>query len=197
MTPESSPHSPSKKSEGGVIKPWLVVVLVVALAGNVLLSGILNLKLSRFDDSKRQADEAEARTVKQRADLSVLQFEVETVTKKKDMLEPMVADWQKRLGERAAAEAALAALEGKQRQTESDTVKASKRLEDVNRALLDADQQKTDLTGAVERLKAQRDALTKSNTDAKALLRLAAQIQFLCFELRTYDSRVFLSYVRK
>ena len=32
MNPESSPHSASRKSEGGVIKPWLSGGLVVAIA---------------------------------------------------------------------------------------------------------------------------------------------------------------------
>ena len=73
--------------------------LIVALAGNVLLSAVLIVKLSRFDDSKRQADEADARTAKQRTELAKLQTEVESLTKRKDALAATVADWEKRLKE--------------------------------------------------------------------------------------------------
>lgn len=160
-----------------VIKPWLVVGLVVALAGNVLLSAVLIVKLSRFDDSKRQADEVEARAATQRTELARLQVEVDALTKQKDALAPAVADWQQRLKEKSAAEAVLATLDAKQRQGESDIAQAGKRLDDANRALLDADKQKADLTSTVERLKTERDALTKSNTDAKALARQAEEAE--------------------
>lgn len=160
-----------------VIKSWLSAGLVVALAGNVLLSAVLILKLSRFDDAKRQADEVEARAATQRTELAKLQIEVESLTKQKDALAPTVADWQQRLTEKAAAEAVLATLDAKQRQAESDSAQAGKRLEDANRALLDADKQKTELTSTVERLKAELVTLTNTDTDAKALMRLAAEAE--------------------
>ena len=160
-------------SQSAVIKPWLVAGLVVALAGNVLLSAVLIVKLSRFDEAKRQADEAEARAASQRSESAKLQVELKTLTEQKDALAPTVADWQQRLKEKSAAEAVLATFDSKQRQAESDVAQAGKRLEDANRALLDADKQKTELTSTVERLKAERDALAKSNTDAKALARQA------------------------
>ena len=47
--------------------------LVAALAGNVLLSAILIVKLGRFDESKRQAEETEARVAKLRGELAKLQ----------------------------------------------------------------------------------------------------------------------------
>jgi len=160
-----------------VIKPWLVAGLVVALAGNVLLSGVLIVKLGRFDYSKRQAEEAEARAATQRTEAGRLQVEVESLTKQKDALAPTVADWQQRIKEKSAAEAVLATIEAKQHQAELDIAQASKRLDEVSRALLDADKQKGELISTVERLKAERDALKMSNTDAKALARQAEEAE--------------------
>ena len=49
------------------------------------------------------------------------------------------------------------------------------RLDDASHALLEAEKQKTDLASTTERLKAERNALTKSNTDIKALARQAEE----------------------
>ena len=169
-----------------VIKPWMVFLLIGGLAGNVLLSGILIMDLSRFDYSKQQMDEAEALK-------ATLQIEVETLTKQKDTLTPAVADWQYRLKEKSAAEAFLATLDAKQRQSESDIVEATRRLDDANRALIDTDKQKADLVSTVERLKAERDALTKSNTDTKILARQAEEaehrISTATIALASFDAR--------
>ena len=152
-----------------VIKPWLIACLVIALAGSVLLSAVLIVQLSRFDDSKRQAEEAEARANSQRTELAKLDVEVEALSKQKDALAPTIAEWQQRLKEKAVAEAALAGFDAKQRQAEADFALADKRREDVNRALIDVEKQKLDISATVERLKIERDALKKANTDAKLL----------------------------
>src|SRR5438445_7824054 len=120
MNPESSPHSASRKSGGGVIKPWLSGGLIVALAGNVLLSAVLIIKLSGFEDTKRQAQENQLEVAKKRSELSSLKDEVDSLTKQKDALAPAIVGWEKRLKEKADAEAALAALQGKQRKMEAD-----------------------------------------------------------------------------
>ena len=158
-----------------VIKPWLVGCLVAAIAGSVLLSAVLIVQLSRFDDSKRQAEEGEARADTQRTALGKLQVEVESLTRQKDALLPTVADWQQRLKEKAAAEATLASFDSKQRQAESDITQADKRRDDANRALVELEKLKTGLNSTVDRLKAERDTLTKSNTDAKTLARQAEE----------------------
>ena len=160
-----------------IIKPWLGAGLVAALAANVLLSAILIVELGRFDESKRQAEETEARVAKQRGESAKLQVEVETLTKQKEALAATVADWQQRLKEKSAAEAILATLDAKQRQAESDIAQVGKRLEDANRALLDANKQKAELATGIERLKSERDALAKSTTDAKALARQAEEAE--------------------
>ena len=160
-----------------VIKPWLVAGLVVPLAGYVLLSAVLIVKLSRFDDFKRQAEEAEARTAERRTELSALQIEVESLIKRKDVLAPTVADWEKRLKEMHDAQATADSLNAKQRQTEADFAQASKRLEDINRTLLDADKQKTELTSTVDRLKSELATLTKTEIDAKEQASLAAEAE--------------------
>jgi chromosome segregation ATPase len=166
-----------KRRDSVVIKPWLSAGLTIALAANVVLSAVLLLTLSRFDDSKRQADEAEIRAAGQRTELATLKVEVESLTKQKDVLAPTLADWQQRLKEKAAADALLATLDGKQRQMESDIAQSGKRLEDARRALLEAEKQKTDVNSTVDRLKAESDALAKSNTDGRALVRQAEEAE--------------------
>ena len=143
-----------------IIKPWLRAGLVAALVANVFLSAILIVKLGGFDESKRQAEEAGALVAKLRGELTKLHLEVEALTKQKEALAPTVAEWQQRLKENSAAEAILATLDAKQRQTESDIAQVGKRLEDANT-------QKAELAMSIERLKSERDALAKSTTDAK------------------------------
>lgn len=101
------------KNVSPVINPWLISSLIAALAGNVLLSAVLIVRLSHFDDAKIQADEVLAQTAKKRTELSGLQSEVESLTKRKEILEPAIADWQQRLEEKTAAEAALKSSEAK------------------------------------------------------------------------------------
>lgn len=160
-----------------VIKPWLIAGLVIALIGSALLSGILIVKLSRFDDSKRQADEADARAITRRAELAQLQVNVETLTTQSNALALTIVDYEKRLREMRVAQATAESLNAKQRQAESDIAQALKSLEDANRARLDAHKQMTDLTLAVERLKAERDALSISNANANALARQAEEAE--------------------
>jgi chromosome segregation ATPase len=160
-----------------VIKPWLSAGLIVALAGNVILTAILILKLSRFDDMKRQAEEVEVLATQKRTELAGLKVEVESLTKQKDSLAPTVTDWEKRLKEKTMAEAALATLEAKQRQTDSDVTQAGKRLEEVLRSLADAQKQKADTVAAFESLSSELASLTRTNVDVKALLNLASEAQ--------------------
>src|SRR5436190_8001908 len=95
----STPHT--------VIKPWLSACLIIALAGNVLLSAMLMVKLSGFEDTKRRAEEIEVETVKKRTELSSFQTDVESLIKRKEILEPTVANWEKQLKEKADAQAAV------------------------------------------------------------------------------------------
>jgi chromosome segregation ATPase len=160
-----------------VIKPWLVAGLTIALACSVILSGVLILKLGRFDEAKRQAEEAEGLAARKQTELAALQVEIESLTKQKDALAPTVADWEKRLSEKAAAEASLATLEAKQKQSESDVVRAGKRLDETTRAMLDAEKQKSEVSATIEKLKSELLFVTKSNNDAKALLALAVDAE--------------------
>jgi chromosome segregation ATPase len=173
MNAESANNNHQAASTTRVITPMLMAGLITALVGSVLLSLYLIVVLGGFDDSKRQADEAEIRVTKQRTEFSALQVEVESLTKRKDVLAPTVADWEKRLKEMQEAKATADSLNAKQHQAESDLAQTVKRLADTRSALLEADKQKTDLTTTVERLNTERDILTKSVADARAVTRQA------------------------
>jgi chromosome segregation ATPase len=177
MNNESAPETRASAAPGTVIKPWLSAGLIIALAGNVLLSAILIIKLSGFEDMKRRADETEVEAAKNRTELSSLQADVDSLSKQKDALAPTVVDWEKRLKEKAVAEAALANMEGKQQQTELDIAQAGKRLEEISRNVLESEKQKTELDSAIERLKSELVSLTKTNMDTKALLTLASEAE--------------------
>ena len=177
MNAESGSNSRTSTAGNAVIKPWLIAGLVIAVAGYVLFTAVLIMLLSHFDDSKRQADEADARTATQCTKIAKLRDEVGTLTDKKDMLVPMIADWQQRLKEKIAAEAVLATLDQKQRQADSDIVQATKRLDELDQSVLVAERQKTELASAIDQLKSELATLTKTNTDAKSLVRLASEAE--------------------
>jgi hypothetical protein len=59
------------------------------------------------------------------------------------------------------------ALESKRRQTEADNEQARKRLDDTNKDLVSAGNQKAELGKEIEKLKAEHLALTKAITAAK------------------------------
>ena len=104
---------------GGV---WYVCTRSNCLDNGVHLSG--------------QAQEAEAALRSARTELSTLRYEVDSLEKQRGILAPTIADWEKRLKEKAEAEAALATLESKRRQAEADIAQAAKRLEDTNKDLV-------------------------------------------------------------
>ncbi len=92
-----------------VITPLLVVGLIGALVGHALVSGVLIVKLGRFDDAQRKADEAGERAKTVSANVEKLQTEVDKLLKLRNILVATVADWEQRLKQKAAAAAALAA----------------------------------------------------------------------------------------
>ena len=61
-----------------VIKPWLVAGLVVALADNVLLSAVLIVKLSRFGQIQKEADDLRQAREKLNTDLAALRQQIQT-----------------------------------------------------------------------------------------------------------------------
>lgn len=93
-----------------VITPLLVAGLIDALVGHALVSGVLIVKLGRFDDAQRKADEAGERAKTVSANVEKLQTEVDKLPKLRDILVATVADWEQRLKQKAAAAAAAAAL---------------------------------------------------------------------------------------
>jgi chromosome segregation ATPase len=170
LSQEPSTRNNSEKSETSVISLWLGGALIIAVLASAVLSGMLILKMAGFEDSERQAHEAEAALKKARSELSSLQIEVESLEKQREILVPTIVDWEQRRREKAEAEAFLAMLESKRRQTESDTTQAGKRLEDTNKDLVSAGKQKAEISSEIEKLKAERLSLRKANADAQVTL---------------------------
>ncbi len=152
-----------------VIKPWLTAGLFITIAANVLLSAALIVNLSRFQESIRQADEAEARAAQRRSDVSKLQAQLETLAKQRDALAPEVANWQERLEQKAAAEAVLASLEAKKHQLHSDIDQDAKRSEEARQAVIAARQHETEVTANIQKLQTERSSLTRTVAEAKEL----------------------------
>jgi len=107
---ESLTRSNTEKSETAVINLWLSGGLVIAVLGYAILSGMLILKLGGFEDTKRQAQEADVALRSARIELATLQHDVDSLEKQRGILTATIADWEKRLKEKAEAEAALVTL---------------------------------------------------------------------------------------
>jgi len=107
---ESSTRINAEKSETAVINLWLSGGLVIAVLGYAILSGMLIVKLGGFEDVRRQAQEAEVAFGSARTELSTLRHEIDAMEKQRGILAPTIADWEKRLKEKAEAEAALVTL---------------------------------------------------------------------------------------
>jgi len=177
MNHESSTETGSKDRGSIVIKPWLSGGLIVAIVGNFVLSGVLILQLSTFEDTRRQAQEVEAGIAKARTELATLQVEVESLTKQKEALAPTIVDWEKRVKEKAEAEALLATVEAKKRQIESDTALDSQRLGEINQNLVSAEKQQSELNSEIEKIRRDLASLTKTKTDAEAVLAMATEAE--------------------
>jgi predicted nucleic acid-binding Zn-ribbon protein len=174
---KSSTRTDSKKSETAVINLWLSGALVIAIFGYAVLAGMLILQLGGFEDTKRQAQEAEVALRSARTELLTLRHEVDSLEKQRGILAPTITDWEKRLKEKAEAEASLATLESKRRQAEADIAQATKRLEDTNKDLVSAGNQKAELGKEIEKLKAEHLSFTKAITVAKVTLDQAMEAE--------------------
>jgi chromosome segregation ATPase len=166
-----------KCSSRAVITPWLSGSLVVSLVGGAILSGVLLFGEGGLNDTQRRALAAQRNIEKSRIELASLQTEVSSLVKRKVALAPIVADSEQRLKEKPAAEAALTALESKQRQAESDLSRLGKKLEQTNKDLLNILERRADAKTEIEKLRAELVSSAKTAADAK--VNLLAQIDQL------------------
>jgi len=132
---EPSTRIHSEKSQISIINLWLASGLIVAVLGYAVLSGRLIFKMEGFEETQRQAQGADFALEKARTELSSLRLEIDSLKKQKEALAPTIVDWEKRLREKAEAEAAVAAWESKRRQRESDMAPADKWVEDTSKSL--------------------------------------------------------------
>ena len=177
LNQELSTRSKSEKSGTSVINLWLGGALIIAVLGYAVVSGMLIFKMEGFEGTKRQAQEAEAALEKARIELASLQPKVESLKKQREVLAPTITDWEQRLREKAEAEAALAALESKRRQTETDIAQAAKRLEDSSKSLVSVEKQRAELISEIEKLKTEHLSLTKAIALAKVTLNQATETE--------------------
>jgi chromosome segregation ATPase len=133
----------------------------------VFLSAVFIVKLSHFDDAKIQADEVEAQTAKKRTELSSVQSEVEASTKRKEILRATIANWQQRLEEMTAAEAASAAAKAQLVQLQKETDDLRQKREKLN----------ADLPHCSKQVQAQKDLLATFDQKAANFKALQAAIE--------------------
>jgi hypothetical protein len=132
---EPSTRSHSEKSQISIINLWLASGLIIAVLGYAVLSGMLIFKMEGFEETQRQAQGADVALEKARTELSSLRLEIDSLKKQKEALAPTIVDWEKRLREKAEAEAAVAAWESMRRKRESNMAQADKWLEDSSKSL--------------------------------------------------------------
>jgi predicted nucleic acid-binding Zn-ribbon protein len=152
---EPSTRSHSEKSQISIINLWLASGLIIAVLGYAVLSGMLIFKMEGFEETQQQAQGADVALEKARTELSSLRLEIDSLKKQKEALAPTIVDWEKRLREKAEAEAAVATWERKWGQRESDMAQADKWLEDTSKSLETMEKQRAALSSEIERLKAE------------------------------------------
>ena len=168
---------PIQNSTSTVIPIWLSAGLVISLVGSALLSGVLILKLGSLDTVSEQTLNAQASLERNKAELASLEVSVESLKKQRDALAPTLVDWEKRLKEKAAAEAALAVFDAKQKQAESDILQLGKRLEQATADIANIEKQKATLLSEADRFRAETAAAAKGAADAKATLATALETE--------------------
>jgi len=178
MNQESTEARPAKQSSTSTVIPvWLSAGLVISLVGSALLSGALIVKLGSLDTVSQQTLNAQVCLERNKAELASLEVAVESLKKQRDVMAPTLVDWEKRLKEKAAAEAALAVFEAKQKQAESDILQLGKRLEQANADVASIEKQKASLISEADRFRAETAAAAKGAADAKATLATALETE--------------------
>ena len=160
-----------------VITPWLTGGLIAAISANAVFSAVLVLKLGSYEETKREAQEVIASTSAANTELATLKVEIESLNKQKDALSPLVGDWEKRLKEKAEATAAVAALEEKEIQVGNSLTLTEQKFDTAQKRLLEADRQLTAILGENEKSKAESIVLSRTNSNLKASLALAAEAE--------------------
>lgn len=174
--PGSGPPIPPKAGRP-VISPLLTYTFGIALSANLVLIGFLIVRLGHFENAQKRAEEADQELAKAHTQQALLQTEIEDLQKRKDLLAPAVADWEKRLQEKAAAEALLVSFEERQRQIEADIARATNRVAQLNAELTGLGTQRAALTTELQKLRSEFDSNTRSNIDVRATLKQAAEAE--------------------
>jgi len=177
MNGQSSGGADVAQSPGSVIKPWLSAGLITGLAVNAVLSFVLIVNLGRSEAAKKEIADMQASISLTRGELAKLQVELDRLTKQKETLALVVADWEQRVKEKASAQATVASLQAQKQQIESDIAQANKRLVEASRALASEEQRRSDLLTEIQKLTADAASLVKSNADIKAALAMAADAE--------------------
>jgi len=172
--PGPNPQTHAPKPTRPVISQLLTITFAAAVIGNLILVGSIIVRLGHFEDTQKRADEAGQELAKTRDQIATLQQDLKTIEEKKAVLAPLVADWQKRMQEKASAEAALASAQERQLQISSDLSQCSNRLQVLTADVTSLAGQKTTAAGELQKMQADLDILTRSNVDVRAILTQAA-----------------------
>ena len=170
---QTQPPKPARP----VISQVLTITFAGAVFANLILVGFLILRLGRFEDTQKRAEEASQELAKTRDQIGTLQQDLKTLEEKKAVIAPQVEDWQKRVQEKAAAEAALTSLQERQQQVATDINQSSNRLQQLNAVVTGLATQKASVAGDLQKLRSDLDLVTRSNIDVRAVLIQAADAE--------------------
>jgi len=157
-----------------LIGQLLTITFAAAVVGNLILVGLMIIRLGHFEDTQKRAEEAGQELAKTRDQIATLQQDLKTIEEKKAVLAPLVEDWQKRVQEKASAEAALASAQEREQRISSDINQCSNRMQVLTAEVTALVGQKTTTQGELQKMQVDLDILTRSNADVRAILTQAA-----------------------
>ena len=175
--PSSNVQAQPLKPARPVISQFLTVTFAGAVFANLLLVSLLIVRLGHFEDTQKRAEEAGQELAKTRDQIGTLQQDLKTLEEKRAVIAPQIADWQKRVQEKATAEAALPFLQERQQQFATDINQSSNRLQQINADLTGLATQKASVAGDLQKLHSDLDIVTRSNIDVRAVLTQAANAE--------------------
>lgn len=173
IKPEGSSHGRSLSA----LSSWIGVGLVATVLAMTIGNGVVIFMLSRYEHTKRVAREAEDGLAKTRQQAELVQSELDSLKTEKNTLGPLVEDWRKRSKDKETLEAAISALEEKQRRTSESHAEATRQFEQAQKDVADLEKKKSELILQTKKLSEERLSFAKQVADHQTTLTQALEVE--------------------
>jgi chromosome segregation ATPase len=133
--------------------------------------------LSRYEHAKQVARDLDDDLAKTRQQVARVQSELDSLKKEKDTLGPLVEDWRRRSKDKEAVEAAISALEEKQRRISESNAEATHQIEQAQKDVADLEKKKGELAAQTKKLSEERLSLGRQIADHQTTLSQALEAE--------------------